>query len=69
MQGGKRLGYEFKYTDGPKATRSMRRSIEALGLDSLTVIVPGGESYPIDDKIAVVPLARELAQEESGSTL
>jgi predicted AAA+ superfamily ATPase len=57
FEGGKRRGYEFKYTDSPKVTRSMRRAIEVLGLDSLAVVVPRGEAFRIDDRIEVVPLA------------
>jgi len=34
----------------------MRRAIDALGLESLTVVVPRGQSFTIDEKINVVPL-------------
>jgi len=56
IESGRRIGYEFKFTDSPKATRSMRRAIDALRLDSLTIIVPRGEVFQIDDTIKVVPL-------------
>jgi uncharacterized protein len=38
---GRRLGYEFKYTERPQFTRSMRIAMEDLRLDSLLVICPG----------------------------
>jgi predicted AAA+ superfamily ATPase len=57
FEGGRREGFEFKYTDSPRVTRSMRKAIEVLRLDSLTVVVPGGEAFDLDDTIRVVPLA------------
>jgi predicted AAA+ superfamily ATPase len=56
VEGGKRSGYEFKYTDAPKSTRSMHRAIVALGLQTLTVVVPSGSPNLIIEKIRVLPL-------------
>jgi hypothetical protein len=56
FDGGKRRGHEFKYTDSPKPTRSMRGAIDVLGLDSLTVVHPRGGKIRIDDTIEVVPV-------------
>ena len=53
---GQRLGFEFKYNDAPKLTKSMRIAIEDLKLDSLTVIYPGEKSYALLDKITVMNL-------------
>lgn len=58
INGGRRVGFEFKYTDAPRATRSMRRAIDVLGLESLTVVIPRGETYQIDERIRVTPLAQ-----------
>ncbi len=33
---GKRLGFEFKFSDAPKMTRSMELALDMLNLDSLT---------------------------------
>ena len=41
FQEGRRLGYEFKYAEHPRFTRSMRVAMEDLQLDSLVVICPG----------------------------
>ena len=53
---GRRIGYEVKYTDAPKVTASQRRALELLGLDSLTIVVPGKARYPLDERIRVVGL-------------
>lgn len=51
LKGGKRMGYEFKYTDRPKITPSMRIASVDLKLDHLYVIYPGTESFPLSEKI------------------
>jgi len=48
---GKRLGFEFKYADAPKITKSMRISISDLKLDHLAVMYPGDEIFPLADNI------------------
>lgn len=56
VKGGKKIGFEFKYTDGVKITPSMKHALQDLSLEHLYVIYPGKESYPIHDKITVRPL-------------
>jgi predicted AAA+ superfamily ATPase len=51
IQGGKRLGFEFKYTDVPKITKSMRIALDDLHLDHLTVVYPGAHTFPLEEKI------------------
>ena len=48
---GARIGYEVKYTDAPKVTASQRRALSLLGLESLTIVVPGDAAYPLDERI------------------
>ncbi len=48
---GKRLGFEFKYADVPKVTKSMRIAIADLKLDNLTVVYPGKETFQLDKNI------------------
>jgi predicted AAA+ superfamily ATPase len=48
---GKRIGFEFKYADAPKTTKSMRVAITDLKLDHLFIIYPGIEVFPMDEKI------------------
>lgn len=54
---GKRLGFEFKYTDRPSTTKSMRCACEDLGLDHLYVVHPGKHAFALDAQITAIPLA------------
>jgi uncharacterized protein len=55
---GKRYGVEIKRQDAPRLTASMRGSLDELKLESLTVIYPGDQSYPLAETIQVIPLPR-----------
>lgn len=57
MAGGRRYGFEFKYADAPKRTRSMHSAIQDLGLERIWVVYPGDQAYALDDRIAALPLA------------
>lgn len=54
---GKRLGYEIKYEEAPRVTKSMRVAIGDLHLDSLQIVYPGSSSYPLDEKIRALSLS------------
>ncbi len=56
IKNGKRLGFEFKYTDMPKVTKSMNIAMEDLKLDRLFVIFPGKISFPLTAGIEAVGL-------------
>jgi uncharacterized protein len=56
MAGGKRYGFEFKYTDAPGRNRSMHSAMQNLNLEHLWVVYPGKEQYPLYDKISVIPI-------------
>lgn len=59
LSGGKRLGFEFKVSDAPKITRSMRSAMESLKLDSLTLVIPGeATSFALEDRVRVTTLDR-----------
>ena len=64
IKNGKRHGVEFKYSEAPKATKSMYVAIEDLSLDHLWVAYPGKDIYTLTEKIKVLPL-----QELSGGDL
>lgn len=51
---GKRLGFEFKFADAPKRSKSMMAALTDLKLDHLYVIYPGIRGYPIDDRLSVL---------------
>ena len=53
---GCRYGLEIKFNEAPEITTSMRIALDDLQLDHLWVIYPGGYSYPVHEKITVVPL-------------
>lgn len=52
--GGRRLGFEFKRTSRPRATRSMFSALEDLSLDRLFVIYPGEQRFPLHECIEAV---------------
>jgi len=56
MRGGKRFGFEFKFQDAPRPTKSMHGVLDDLRLDRLFVVYPGSKSYVLDDRIAAMPL-------------
>jgi uncharacterized protein len=57
---GKRLGFEFKYTDAPVLTKSMQIASQDLKLDELIVIYPGTRSYALTEKIRAMNLVDYL---------
>lgn len=57
MIGGKRYGFEFKYSDAPGHTRSMSVAIQDLNLEHLWVVYPGNQEYSLEEKISVIPVS------------
>jgi predicted AAA+ superfamily ATPase len=60
VHGRRRLGFEFKRTDSPRVTASIRSAIETLDLSSLTVVHAGPESFPLRRDVRAVAAARLL---------
>ena len=58
LRRGRRWGFEFKCTDAPRTTKSMRTVIEDLGLTHLWVLYPGDREYPLNDTITALPLRK-----------
>ena len=54
MKNGKKHGYEFKYSDQPKVTKSMQKAMEMLGLESLSVVYPGDVDFELADNIRAI---------------
>lgn len=52
IKDNKRIGFEFKYADAPKLTKSMYIALKDLQLDHLAVIYPGSEIFPMTDNIS-----------------
>lgn len=57
-----RLGFEFKFTDKPQLTKSMRTAMETLGLNKLSIISPGNHNFPLEKNVRAIGLEslREL---------
>jgi uncharacterized protein len=53
---GQRYGMEFKYSEVPKISKSMRAALETLRLDHLWIVHPGNHSSPVEEKITIWPL-------------
>lgn len=61
IKNGRRLGFEFKYTDKPKITKSMTIALEDLNLDKLYVIFPGKNHFLLSKDIEVFGLENYLS--------
>jgi predicted AAA+ superfamily ATPase len=55
---GKRWGFECKYTDSPKLTKSMHTALADLKLNHLLVIYPGERIFPLTDSITACGIER-----------
>jgi predicted AAA+ superfamily ATPase len=56
VRNGRRWGFELKYADAPRTTKSMRAALDDLHLEQLVVIYPGEHDYALDDRIHVLAL-------------
>ena len=56
VRGGQRLGFEFKFADAPRTTKSMRVAMDDLKLERLFVVYPGEKDYALDERIHVMAL-------------
>lgn len=57
LKDGRKIGVEFKRSDAPSLTPSMRIALADLELDQLIVVYPGPLLYPLTERITVLPLA------------
>lgn len=51
-----RIGYEIKYTDQPRVTRSMHTAMAVLQLEELQIVYPGDREFPLTEKIRAIGL-------------
>ncbi|NNN06951.1 MAG: ATP-binding protein [Elusimicrobia bacterium] len=58
VKDGKRRGYEIKFADVPRPTKSMRIALADLRLDSLTIVYPGDKSFRLDKRIDALGLSQ-----------
>jgi hypothetical protein len=55
---GRRIGYEFRYSDKPTTSKSMRIAMEDLNLSELRIICPGSVRTKLNDRIEVLRIDR-----------
>ncbi len=60
IRNGQRVGVEFKRSDAPGLTPSMRIALTDLALQRLYVVYPGTRRYALADRVEAVPLAALL---------
>lgn len=58
---GKRIGFEFKYGDTPKTTKSMHIVLDDLKLDKIYVIYPGTRTIHFSDTLVGMGLSEFIA--------
>ncbi|MFH1161384.1 MAG: ATP-binding protein [bacterium] len=51
---GRRFGFEIKYADAPRLTKSMTTALDNLSLERLLVIYPGEKPYALHEKVQVI---------------
>ena len=56
LRGGRRLGFEVKYSDAPRLTKSMQAARQDLRLDKLVVLYPGERNYTLAEGVEVVAI-------------
>jgi predicted AAA+ superfamily ATPase len=61
IRGRQRVGVEFKRTDAPRVTRSMRIAMDELQLDTIYVVYPGDRRLPLGEGMEAVPLRALMA--------
>ena len=56
IKGGKRIGFEFKYSSTPKLTKSIEIALNDLSLDQVKIIFPGEKAYKLSQKVEAIGL-------------
>lgn len=65
--GGKRIGFEAKFSSAPKPTRGFWQTSADLQLAQTYVVAPVRQRYPVGDKAWVIPI-HEIAELVAGLT-
>ncbi|MDI1320863.1 MAG: ATP-binding protein [bacterium] len=65
LRNGRRIGFEFKFTDTPTTTKSMRIALADLKLDHLWVVHPGVHRHPLAERIEAIGLAELVTSDEA----
>ncbi|MEK7703570.1 MAG: ATP-binding protein [Myxococcota bacterium] len=62
VQDGRKLAYEFKFTDAPRVTPSLRRAMELLHPDSVSIVCPGNIDAPLAEGVRAIGLDALVAR-------
>lgn len=62
VRGNRRIGFEWKRTEAPELTASMRIALQDLSLDELVVVHGGTECWPMAPKVRAVAATRMLQE-------
>lgn len=65
FKNGKRLGFEFKYTDKPKMTKSVNQASEILRLDDVFIVSPGTHDFDVETNVHAVGLSHLLTHSQN----
>lgn len=57
-RGGRRYGFEFKFADAPRVTRSMHVALSDLKLKRIWIVYPGDRVWKLADRIEALPLSQ-----------
>ena len=58
LRDGRNYGFEFKYEDAPRPTKSMHVATADLGLEKLWIVYPGARRFPLHARVEAVPLTQ-----------
>jgi uncharacterized protein len=58
IRGQRRRGFELKFTDAPKVTKSMLIALEDLRLDRIDVVHAGRHSFPMRERIWAISIEK-----------
>jgi predicted AAA+ superfamily ATPase len=64
VRGNRRLGFEFKLTDAPRLTPSIRTALVDLKLERVDVVHAGEHTFPLGERVRAVALGRLLEDVE-----
>ena len=56
IEGGRRIGFEIKFSEAPTISRTTRSIVDTLSLDRLIVVCPTQKGYPVSEKIEVMSI-------------
>jgi predicted AAA+ superfamily ATPase len=54
---GRRYGFEMKFQDAPKMTKSLHTALADLKLDRVWIVYPGAISYPVADRVECISIS------------